>query len=190
MEPVQKINRQHPGSIRPGTVAWVFAAIAAFNCWAVSLAFAYSELSLPFRSPGDILPFPALYFIEIAGLGIAGLFSVYFASCGGTAQVQTTPRQGIFPAGGDAPTDAPGLSRQRSFWAAVPWICAGITLTFVILGSFTIGLYLIPAFFAYLGAGIALDWWEKGDIPLHFIYFISAGIAQSLLVYLFVLSLL
>jgi hypothetical protein len=180
--------RPHTGPKRRQTDVWVLSAIAALNCWVVPLAFAFSELSIPYRTMGDIFPFPAVYFIEIVGLGIAGLFSVYYTDPGRNSRVRTAPTQGIFSTGEDAPANRPGILSRRSFWAAVPWVCAGITLTFVILGSATIGLYLLPAFFSFLILGIVIDRKEKGDIPLHFICFISAGIAQSLLVYLFVLS--
>lgn len=187
MEPVQNKIQLQQDSTKSRTAAWVLSVIAALNCWVVPLAFAFSELRFPYRSLGDIFPFPALYFIEIASLGVAGLISVYFTGRGNNTRFRPTTSSAS-PIGRDAPTYLPGISSRRGFWIAIPWVCAGITLTFVILGSFTIGPFLIPAFFAFLSLGMVLDWGERGAIPLHFIYFISAGIAQSLLVYLIVLS--
>jgi hypothetical protein len=133
---------------------WIFASIAALVCVFVPAFFGASQLSIPYATIWDILPFPGLYFIEIATLGIATLISVYSDD-----------------------------HSKRSFWNSVPWISAGIILTFVILGALTIGFFLIPAFISFLVVGIIADRRKSGDIPLHLILLFAASIFQVALVY-------
>ncbi len=68
-------------------------------------------------------PLPGLYFLEIALLGIAGAWIAL----------------------AEQPT-GPG-------WGLIPWIAAGVLSVFVVLGAFTIGLFLIPAALFFLVAG-------------------------------------
>jgi asparagine N-glycosylation enzyme membrane subunit Stt3 len=136
-------------------IEWIFAVLAAFVCTIVPAQFTLSELTIPFRGFQDIFPTPGVYFIEITLLGVACLVAVY--------------------------KDHPD---RKSLWNSVPWICAGITLAFVILGAWTIGFFLIPALIAFIIVGILMDRRKEGDSGLHFIYLISSGVAQSLIVLL------
>jgi hypothetical protein len=73
-------------------------------------------------------PLPGLYFLEIALLGLLALIS-------------TVREQPISP-----------------HWLEyVPWITAGVLLTFNLLGGLTIGFYLIPGTLSFLAAGIILS---------------------------------
>jgi hypothetical protein len=99
---------------------WIAALIGAVNCILVSMLFA--------RSAGADFPFPALYLIEIALVGVLVLMFV---------------------------AARPGLKGRSS---ALPWVAAGIMLAFVVLGGFSIGPFLIPAFLAFLVTGILVDW--------------------------------
>lgn len=102
----------------------------------------------------SIWPLPFIYFIEIAVLGILCLVSV-------------------------------GIQREKlnSKWSGVPWICSGVLLAFVILGAWTIGFFLIPALILFLLVGIMIDRRLQGDIALHLIFFVSAGLAQASIVF-------
>lgn len=102
-----------------------------------------------------IWPLPALYLFEIIIIGIICVISV--------AVIQ---------------------GKQNSFWSWIPWISSGILLAFVILGAWTIGFFLIPAMILFLVYGIMVDRRLKGDLPLHLISFVSAGIVQAAVVYL------
>ena len=133
---------------------WVFSVLGALNCVLVSILFSFSQIQLPDGDLSKIWPFPAIYFIEIITLGIMCVIAV--------AKNQNLP---------------------KSIWSGIPWICSGILLAFVILGAWTIGFFLIPAMVLFLFVGIMADRRIKGDIPLHLIYFVSGGIAQSILVF-------
>lgn len=102
----------------------------------------------------SIWPLPLIYFIEISILGILCVLAV-------------------------------GMLRNNSDskWFAIPWICSGVLLAFVILGAWTIGFYLIPAMILFLIVGILADKRTKGEISLHIIYYVSAGIVQAIIVF-------
>ncbi len=72
----------------------------------------------------------------------------------------------------------------KSTWSGVPWICSGVLLAFVILGAWTIGFFLAPAMILFLLTGILVDRRTQGDIALHLIFFISAGLFQALIVFM------
>lgn len=125
----------------------------AVTCIVVTISFTASELSLYAEGVGRLFPIPGIYFLELASIGLTGFISTAFPS------------------------------RDKSvLWNGMPWICAGILMAFVILGAWSIGFPLIPGMLAFLLAGILMDKRQKGDIALHFILFISAGLAQSTLV--------
>ena len=53
-------------------------------------------------------------------------------------------------------------------------------LAFVILGGFTIGLYLIPALIAFAALGVLIDWEAGGlSIARNLGLLIVAGVAQG-----------
>ncbi|MFN2214625.1 MAG: hypothetical protein ACK2UE_16255 [Anaerolineales bacterium] len=136
-------------------LALVLAILAGVNCILVVSLFASYETANFTESFWILWPFPLIYFLEIIGLGLLGVLAV---------------------------SNLRGES--KSTWSGIPWICAGILLAFVILGSWTIGFFLIPAMVLYLVIGIISDKLIQGDIPRHLIYFIAAGIGQALLVFL------
>lgn len=125
----------------------------AITCLVVSISFAASELSLYDGDIGRLLPIPGFYFIELAIIGLLGFFSTAFPSLASSI-----------------------------LWRGMPWICAGILMAFVILGAWSIGFLLIPGMLAFLFTGFLLDRRNKGNVALHFILFISAGLGQSTIV--------
>ena len=106
-----------------------------------------------------IWPLPLIYFVEISVLGIVCLIAVAMLR-----------------------------NNSVSRWSGIPWICSGILLALVILGAWTIGFYLIPAMILFLIVGILVDKRTQGDIALHLIYYVSAGIVQASLVFLTLLG--
>jgi len=149
----------HDSNPRLRTLEWVFSILGALNCIVISILFSFSQIQLPDWDFSNIWPFPAIYLIEIITLGIICVIAV--------AKDQNQP---------------------NSFWSGIPWICSGILLAFVILGAWTIGFFLIPAMVLFLLVGIMSDRRLKGNTPLHLIFFVSAGIGQSILVLLTFLS--
>jgi hypothetical protein len=141
------------------TLEWVLTILAAINC-----IFAVGYFAL-INSPNlvDIIssqwPLPFLYFIEIIAIGIAGVIAMT------GVQIAPNPR-----------------------WSAVFWICSGLLLTFVILGAWTIGFFLLPAMIINLVVGILTGRRTGSDIPRHLIYFVAAGIGQATLVFLTLLG--
>lgn len=149
----EPIHNHKPES-RLHSLEWVFSVLGALNCVLVSILFSFSQIQLPDGDLSNIWPFPAIYLIEITTLGFICVIAV-----------------------------AKNQNQPKSIWPGIPWICSGILLAFVILGAWTIGFYLIPAMVLFLIVGILGDRRIKGDIALHLIYFISGGIAQSILVF-------
>ena len=133
---------------------WVFSVLGAINYVLVSILFSFSQIQLSDGDLSNIWPFPAIYFLEMITLGIMCVIAV--------------ARNKIQP---------------KSIWSGIPWICSGILFAFVILGAWTIGFYLIPAMVLFFIVGIMADRRINGDIALHLIYFVSGGIAQSILVF-------
>lgn len=103
----------------------------------------------------SIWPFPLIYFIEISVLGIVCVIAV-------------------------------GKLRNNleSRWSGIPWICSGVLLALVILGAWTIGFFLIPAMILFLIVGILADRRTQGNIALHLIFYVSAGVIQASLVFI------
>jgi len=150
-------SESHPKSMpdpRLRSLEWVFSVLGAINCILISILFSLSQIQLPGGDLSDIWPLPAIYFLEIITLGIMCVIAV-----------------------------AKNQDHAGSFWSGIPWICSGILFAFVILGAWTIGFYLIPAMILFLIVGIMGDRRIKGNIALHLIYFVSGGIAQSILVF-------
>ncbi|MBE9475169.1 MAG: hypothetical protein IMY85_09790 [Chloroflexi bacterium] len=52
-------------------------------------------------------------------------------------------------------------------------------MALVILGAWTIGFYLIPAMILFSIVGILADKRTQGDLALHLIFYVSAGIVQA-----------
>jgi len=95
--------------------------VAALDCLLVALLFSLIQVSIPGSTFSSIWPIPALYFFEIAGLAVLAL------------------------------TAAPHLSSpSKETWLPFPWIAAGIMTAFVILGAFSIGLFLVPALLSFM----------------------------------------
>jgi hypothetical protein len=139
---------------------WIFAIIGAVDCIAVSILFSLSQLSSPAAGVREILPLPGLYFLELSALGILLVVKLY----------RNDP--------------------EGSFWRLLPWAGSGLLLAFVILGSLSIGIYLVPAMLSYLGLGI-LSFRRVGEsLGQGFGIFILAALLQALIVYLFSIFLL
>jgi hypothetical protein len=120
---------------------WLAALVGAVNCVFVPLAFAQNQ--------GSLFPLPALYFVEIATLGVLVLVFVALRS------------------------------RLGLHWNALPWIAAGIILAFVILGGFSIGPFLIPALIAFIATGILVDWQTGGAITRNVGLLLVAAVVQG-----------
>lgn len=150
-------SESHPKAMpnpRLRSLELALSVLGAINCILISILFSLSQIQLPGGDLSDIWPLPAIYFLEIITLGIMCVIAV-----------------------------AKNQDQPNSFWSGIPWICSGILFAFVILGAWTIGFYLIPAMILFLIVGIMGDRRIKGDIALHLIYFVSGGIAQSILVF-------
>ena len=128
---------------------WLAALVGAISCILVPALFAQS---------GADFPFPALYFIQIALLGVLVLATVVFR-----------PR----PAGR---------------WGAIPWVAAGILLAFVVLGGFSIGFYLIPALITFALVGILIDRQSGSGVGRDIGLFVVAAVVQASVILVFVLS--
>ncbi|MFC1923005.1 hypothetical protein ACFLY4_06920 [Chloroflexota bacterium] len=150
-------SESHPKTIpnpRLRSLEWVLSVLGAINCILIPILFSLAQIQVPDGNLSDIWPLPAIYFLEIISLGILCVIAV-----------------------------AKNQNQPKSLWSGIPWICSGILFAFVILGAWTIGFYLIPAMILFLIVGIMGDRRIKGDIALHLIYFVSGGIAQSILVF-------
>lgn len=99
-------------------------------------------------------PFPALYLIQIA---LLGFFVAVFTAM------------------------RPQLGTR---WNVLPWVAAGILLAFVILGGFSIGPFLIPAFLAFTIVGLLVDAQTHGSISRHAGLLFVAAVAQGALMVL------
>ena len=64
-------------------------------------------------------------------------------------------------------------------YVALRSAAAGIILAFVILGGFSIGYFLIPAFLAFTFVGVVADRQTGGPIARHFGLLLVAAIAQA-----------
>jgi hypothetical protein len=145
---------------RSRTIRWLeilLAAGGALDCLAVVIVFSLQQGAGAGNSFDSLWPFPGLYFLEI---GLIGLGALAFVAGNG----QT------------------GTSR----WNSLPWIGAGILLTFVILGGFSIGPYLLPGMIFILLAGILGDYRQRGNWPSHFMLFLLAAMVQAFVLFLFI----
>ncbi len=109
------------------------------------------------QSQRHLFPLPGLYFVQIALLGVLVLAFV---------------------------AARPQLKRR---WAALPWLAAGVVLAFVILGGFTIGPFLIPAFIAFVATGVLGDLQGGGAMGRHLGYLLVAAVAQAAVMGLMIL---
>ncbi|MBP6017145.1 MAG: hypothetical protein KA586_10535 [Candidatus Promineofilum sp.] len=126
-------------SLKRGLI-WIASLIGTATCILVPLLFSQGSQDFPL---------PALYFIEIALLGVLVMgYVVFRASFGGR-------------------------------WRALPWVASGIVLAFVILGGFSIGFYLIPALFAFVAVGALGDLQRDGLMARHLGYLLLAAVVQS-----------
>ncbi len=138
---------------------WAFSILAALNCIIVVLFFSIAELQYPVGELLTIWPFPLLYFIEILIISILCMVAVGMLN-----------------------------TNSKSLWSAIPWICSGFLLAFIVLGAWTIGFFLIPAMLLLLFVGIFVDRRTQGDIPLHIIFYVGGAIAQASFVLLTLIS--
>lgn len=136
-------------------VEWILTIIAAISCFVVVIVFAILNSPDLIADFPDLWPFPMIYFIEIITIAVICIIALWV--------IQKT---------------------NNSWWAGIFWISSGILLSFVILGAWTIGFFLIPAMVIYLVLGILSDRKLQNDIPRHIIYLVAAGIGQSLVVLL------
>ena len=141
------------------SLEWIFSILGALNCIIVVVMFTISQIPQPGGVLLDIWPFPLFYFIEITIIGILPLVVVSVLR-----------------------------TNSKSAWSALPWICSGILVAFVILGAWTIGFYLIPAMLLFLFVGIFVDRRTQGEIPLHIIFYTAGGISQATFVFLTLLN--
>ena len=94
-------------------------------------------------------PLPGLYMVEIALLGLAGFLSV----------MKATP--------------------QSPKWMQLTWIVAGCLLAFVILGAWTIGLFLLPATVIFLFVGTLNGRQLAGELRSGLTFFFLAALVQA-----------
>ena len=155
----KKISESQPQQKNRRSLEWIFSILGALNCISVVVLFAVSQLSQPGGVLLDIWPFPLIYFVEITVIGLLPVIAV--------SMLRTN---------------------SKSPWSAIPWICSGILVAFVILGAWTIGFFLIPAMLLLLFVGIFADRRTQGDIPLHIISYVAGGISQAIFVFLTLLN--
>ena len=120
--------------------------------WAAAVIGAVNCVLVPllFAQQGSSdFPFPFLYFAEIILVGAFVL--IYVATRAG----------------------------RKAQWRALPWVAAGIMLAFVILGGFSIGFFLIPAFLAFSITGILVDLQTGGAMARHFGLLVVAAVLQG-----------
>ena len=99
----------------------IAAWIAALDCLAVALIFSLSQAAIPGNTFADLWPIPALYFFELAVIAVLTI------------------------------SVAPGLiATSEDYQQHFPWIATGIMITFVILGAWSIGFFLVPALLALM----------------------------------------
>jgi hypothetical protein len=106
-----------------------------------------------FSRQDDLLPLPGLYLIEIVLAGGLGLTAV-----------------------AKSRTDVPG-------WSLIPWVAAGVLLAFVILGAWTIGLFIAPAAVALFLAGYLADLRLGRRVAPHVAAFLGAAMVQASIVW-------
>ncbi len=133
---------QKSSLLRP--LEWLAALIGAVNCIILPGLFA--------QSGAADFPLPALYFVELALLGVLVLVFVAMRY------------------------------RYELHWNALPWVVAGVVLAFVILGAFTIGPTLIPAFIAFVATGILIDLQSGGLTARHLGYLLLAAVVQGAII--------
>lgn len=125
--------------------------------WLAALVGAVTCVLVPFlfaRQQDGLWPFPGLYFVQIA---LAGVLVLVFVAAGW------------------------GLKARRRW---LPWAAAGILLAFVILGGFSIGPFLSPAFAAFALVGFLVDWPDGGAVARHAGVLLVAAVAQAALMLL------
>ena len=137
------------------TIEYSLFILAGLNCIFVTIAFAYSEITLSGGQISSVFPFPGIYFIELIAIGIICLLTVSLLN-----NLTTSTKSGI------------------------AWIFSGLLLVFVILGAWTIVFFLIPGMVMLLIAGILIDKRSQRNYALHLIYLIAAGLSQGIFVFL------
>lgn len=152
----QRTPRSYPEAIKKShLLEWFLTLVAAINCVVVVVVFAILNSPDFIADLPNLWPFPMIYFIEIITIAVICTIALWV--------IQKT---------------------YKSNWSIIFWISSGILLSFVILGAWTIGFFLIPAMVILLILGIRSDRRLNNDIPRNIIYFVSAGIGQSLVVFL------
>ena len=134
---------------------WLLSLIAFINCFVVVIVFAILNSPDFIIDFPNLWPFPMIYFFEIITIAVFCTIALWV--------IQKT---------------------DKSNWSIIFWISSGILLSFVILGAWTIGFFLIPAMLIFLILGIRSDRRLNNDIPRQIIFFVSAGIGQSIIVFL------
>lgn len=152
----QRTPRSYPETIEKSYLLdWFLSIGAAINCVVVVVLFAILNSPDLIADLPNLWPYPLIYFIEILSIAIVCIITLWM--------IQKT---------------------NKSNLSGIFWISSGILLSFVILGAWTIGFFLVPAMVILLILGIISDRRLNNDIPRHIIFFVSAGIAQSLVVFL------
>jgi hypothetical protein len=98
----------------------------------------------------ELWPLPGLYFIEIMLLAIYGAGSW------------------MVP-----------MNKPSAIMRAAPWVVGGALVPFVILGVFTIGLFIFPAMLAFILAGILVDLHLKKGLATHFSLAAMSALIQA-----------
>lgn len=124
----------------------VLAVIGAINCAVVPLFFVQQR---------PLFPFPGLYLMEIAGLGILGLAGLVL------------------------------VEPYSPFGRTVPWVAAGVLLAFVVLAGFSFGFFLTPAVVAFLLAGFLWRRTVDESVSKFIGLFLIAAILQTILIVMF-----
>ncbi len=129
-----------------------FAAVAAgWTSWQW-WGYLNSSAYAPTLAGPSLWPLPAGYLLEIVALGLCGLISVS-ANRGPASQL----------------------------WGNATWTTAGAFLTLVVLGAWSIGLFVAPTLFALVAAGALAGFRRRRRLWPQMGWFVVGLVAQALL---------
>jgi len=102
-----------------------------------------------------LFPLPGFYMVEIMLLGLVGVYS---------SVLETQP---------------------ATRWRVMPWITAGVLLSFVVLGAWSIGFFLSPGFAAFILIGTLKNKRAKEEFKKHLAIFFAVLLLQSAIILTF-----
>ncbi len=138
----------------PGARRWVAIGLAAVGTASLLLVVTLFGRSQASPDLRSLWPLPGLYLLEIAGLALVSWIGIVFSG------------------------------PNRAAWLpALPWAAGGALFAFVVLGAWTIGLFLIPGVVGLLaGAWLAgID--PRGVLTSRPFLFLTAALIQAAVIF-------